>query len=486
MVGQGAKLLLAVQTASMPGVERALANGAGVDGVDGKILGVLVPPIWLASSCGHVDIVKLLVRRGADLDKATGGRCDSTGAVGDQFDGGTTEMIFGRSRPLHAAIFGGNLEVLRVLLEAGANPNSTSGDAATPLMTACSRNGKGPAFLDAEQRVEALHALLGAGADPTLKTPIGGLAIHYAATIGANEAVGLLLSRVPSTINDIDYTGTTPLGCAARKGHAHTVSFLLSAGAREPAAGWTPGIITMGILHSAVVEDRQEVVRILLSQGLEAIGGVATVPEAMRSSIQLGFIGILRLLLNVQGEDRQGFWANHPVFTAMELITATFPAGTPLCVAHSILAAKSGSPMLHVAAKYCSLCATHVLLSAGADETVADSQGKRASDVIGYSTPDEKKDLSRVSGLRRMLQRGPAFRARSWAWPTGTDPEARVPPATMMKAATSCTRRSSVVRRVFRAKGCLAFYGPCARCGPDCGLTGGEVYGARKTYMTVA
>ncbi|CAM9719408.1 unnamed protein product, partial [Ectocarpus fasciculatus] len=47
----------------------------------------------------------------------------------------------------------------------------------------------------------------------------------------------------------------------------------------------------------------------------------------------------------------------------------------------------------------------------------ADSQGKLASEGIGSMLPDDKRNVDKEGAIRRMLQRAPAFRARSWTWP---------------------------------------------------------------------
>lgn len=62
------------------------------------------------------------------------------------------------STPLHLAVFSGSEEIVRMLLDAGANPNAQDLKGVTPLNTARSFNGL----------EEISKILLGAGADPTL------------------------------------------------------------------------------------------------------------------------------------------------------------------------------------------------------------------------------------------------------------------------------------------------------------------------------
>jgi ankyrin repeat protein len=72
----------------------------------------------MASQQGHVDVVRVLVEHGADINKAAN-------------DGGAT--------PLYIASYDGHVDVVRVLLEQGADINKTWNNK-TPLQIARQMN----------------------------------------------------------------------------------------------------------------------------------------------------------------------------------------------------------------------------------------------------------------------------------------------------------------------------------------------------------
>ena len=71
--------------------------------------------LWIASSKGHFDIVRLLIKQNAEVDSRT-----ST-----------------NSTPLRTAAFRGHLDIVRCLVEKGADVNARSSSNNTPLMATC-------------------------------------------------------------------------------------------------------------------------------------------------------------------------------------------------------------------------------------------------------------------------------------------------------------------------------------------------------------
>ncbi|CAN0498604.1 unnamed protein product, partial [Scytosiphon promiscuus] len=212
----------------------------------------LPPPIALAAHRGYVGIIKMLIDRGADLEAAL-----------FETDCGRFVPLYG-VRAVHAATEAGHFDALRVLLKAGANPNSLTSEGTAPLMLGAM------ATLAAATKLEMTDVLLSAGADPLLSNEKDGgwKAIHYAALHGETLLVGKLLSSAPTTLNTLDERGGSPLVLASVNGHLDTVSFLLSVGASDAEAVETYGYSS---LVSAVAQGKEDVVRMLLDEGLEAV-----------------------------------------------------------------------------------------------------------------------------------------------------------------------------------------------------------------------
>ncbi|CAN0029649.1 unnamed protein product, partial [Scytosiphon promiscuus] len=261
-----------------------------------------------------------------------------------------------------------------------------------------------------------LQALLNAGGDLLLRNQCCGcLAIHYAARSGCTSLIRTLISTSPSTLNAQDEEGNSPLGTAALRGHEDVVTLLLSAGASDAGSWNAEGI---SALRTAVNVGEEAIVRVLLDEGLEAVGELPAIPEAVRDSVEYDHVGILRLLLDVQGEKGCGTLGPELGYA----FKATNDMLGPLRSfdTRGVLRAKPVFiPILHFAARTCARRAIHVLLSAGADELVVTARGRQASDDVGLfwdMNSSQRKDTE--AAVRRMLKRGPAFRARSWTWPT--------------------------------------------------------------------
>ncbi|XP_035681450.1 poly [ADP-ribose] polymerase tankyrase-1-like isoform X1 [Branchiostoma floridae] len=117
-------LVLAAGDGSLRGVKAALKAGADIDFYEPDSDGTgpkPIPPctaLHLACIMGHVDVVRLLLRKGASVVKRD-------------------RASFA---PLHSAVSKGWIKVVEVLLQHGATVDIRDGFQNTPLMAACSYN----------------------------------------------------------------------------------------------------------------------------------------------------------------------------------------------------------------------------------------------------------------------------------------------------------------------------------------------------------
>jgi uncharacterized protein len=118
-------------------------------------------PLEIAAFFGHPGAVRLLLDRGAAAE-------------------GDGENAFG-IRPVHAAAAVSSLEALTALLEAGADPNTRQNGGFTPLHATAQHDD-----------VDLARALLEHGADPSLAADDGRTAADVAAAQGSARVAALL------------------------------------------------------------------------------------------------------------------------------------------------------------------------------------------------------------------------------------------------------------------------------------------------------
>lgn len=150
-------------------------------------------PLFYASQKGARDIVKVLIENGADVSLAN-----------------NQSMT-----PLHAASKTGNKEIITILTKAGADINTTDKEGKTPLIYAVSAG-----------KSEVTRQLLTLGADKTVKDNNNHNALDYATSGGLRDIIALLTDE--TEMNQKDNYGNTPLHQAVAAGQSEVVIALLN------------------------------------------------------------------------------------------------------------------------------------------------------------------------------------------------------------------------------------------------------------------
>ncbi len=197
--------------------------------------------LWIAAAHGAKELVRVMLRHGADPNVTNAG--------------GET--------PLHAA---GNVEIARLLVKKGAKLNAKNELGETPLIDAA-----GESDSTCEPGSAVATWLVRAGASAKARDSRGSTALHQAAWTGNAQLVKLLLAKGVKA-NDRDEDGLTPLHWFAlgahsclpvREDYGRTVKTLLKAGARwddVDAQGRTP-------LANAVSRNESFVIQLFLELG---------------------------------------------------------------------------------------------------------------------------------------------------------------------------------------------------------------------------
>jgi ankyrin repeat protein len=206
------ELLTAITDGDAAAVERLLERHRDlVDSRDAKGLS----PVLAALYRGRSDIAAAILRRGPKLsvyEAAAAGDIarvrEIVGADPAQANGLAPDGY----SPLGLAAFFKRREVVRYLLEAGADPRRASREGRfTPLHSAVATDA-------GASDIEIVRMLLGAGADPNAKSQSGSTPLHTAAFTGDRATLDLLLKRGadPAVRNN---DGKTAGDLATERGH---------------------------------------------------------------------------------------------------------------------------------------------------------------------------------------------------------------------------------------------------------------------------
>ena len=194
----------------------------------------------LAARHGYARVVRFLLENGADPN-ASAPRDQS----GFHLPGLKPPPP---TRPIHYAVDGGSLEVLDLLVKAGATLELPDVTGQTALKRAAEA-----------EAIDVARWLLEKGADVNGSDPTGGTSIHTAARKGNPELVRLL-AKHGADLDDRTITGETALHIAATNAERETVRALLDHGA-------DPGVKDLFGNPPAAYAKDAEILRLLRAKG---------------------------------------------------------------------------------------------------------------------------------------------------------------------------------------------------------------------------
>ena len=220
-------------------------------------------PLHQAAKAGDRKIVELFITKGADVNA----------------------KAKNENTPLHSAASAGQRQVVELLIAKGADVNAKNDAGQTPLDVAIGKNRKEIVELLVEKGaiislhtfvnsgdLDMLRRLIEDGADVNAKDDYGQTPLHCAVVIGHKDIVEFLLAK-GAHVDAGDNAGRTPLHYAVgagknrtpKAGHTDVVLLLLDKGDKintKDKWGWTP-------LHYAVCMANKAMVELLVNRGAD-------------------------------------------------------------------------------------------------------------------------------------------------------------------------------------------------------------------------
>ena len=345
-------------------------------GADGENAGEMGQTgLYIASSCGHADVVRSLIDRGADLN-----------AICKDYNDEHRDDI--KWTPLHVAIYKQRREIAVLLLERGANTEILSSLNQTALYIASSR-GYADGVRSLIDRGADLNAICddfdadyGDSGNVVKWTPL-----HVAIYEGRRDIAITILERganteIPSSL------GRTPLYMASSRGYANVVRSLIDRGAdlnaickyydeHDNSWEWTP-------LHVAIHKQRQDIVVLLLERGADTETRSSRDETALYMASSSRYADIVRQLVSHGADPNaecKAFDVDHDDVKWTPLHVAIYEGAPP--IVRTLLEHGAdpnaqdnlGATALHLASYSGEVTIVELLLDYGVDVDVRDKKG---------------------------------------------------------------------------------------------------------------
>eukprot|EP01041_Mallomonas_annulata_P000155 gene155-259_t len=355
-------------------------------------------PLYLAAQNGHAAAAEALLTGGAEVSFAMP-RTTYAGSLhlrksGDssmQWSAPVNSEAGNGAEALHAAAENGHTEVVRLLLRWGADVNSVS-MGASPLVVAAQHNQPHTvrALLEANANTEILTSVDGAtalyyatgrglddivtllldhGADCNVKQRrAGGFPLLYAILSGHDSTSHLLLSRSECEVTLSSTDGTTALHAAVSSNKDTLLSQILARGADVAAVG----VGGRTSLHYAVEMGSVSCLQVLLSH----IGRTSLDEDKGREW--------LRAMLNARLDDEEGYGST-PLLVAcrrgdVDAVRVLLGAGADPYLTLTVTGHNASS--LYLAVQSGSVATVRLVMDAGIDPDIELSPPTRATPLL--------------------------------------------------------------------------------------------------------
>jgi ankyrin repeat protein len=253
-----------------------------------------------ASFRGNVRIVRMLLDKGANVNVQGGNyvrRVHPASCEGnEQVINVPRKKGESSGDALYTASLRGHWQVVKMLLDKGADVNAQGGQHDNALQAASVGGHE-----------QVVKMLLDRGADVNAQGGRCGNAIH-AASSGGNERVVKMLLDKGADVNAQDWQHTNALHTASDRGHEQVVKMLLDKGADVNAKGGQYG----NALQAALVSSNEQVVKLLLDKGADVNAQGGFYGNALQQASHGGHEQIVKMLLD-KGADADvqgGFYGN--------------------------------------------------------------------------------------------------------------------------------------------------------------------------------
>ncbi|XP_071095704.1 uncharacterized protein [Haliotis cracherodii] len=336
--------------------------------------------LHLACKNGHVDIVRLLIEKGADVSAA------AAAVAADDDDGYTA---------LHLACKNGHIDIVRLLIEKGADVS-----AAAAAIAAADDDGYTALHLACKNaHIDIVRLLIEKGADVSAASCFGSTALHLACENGHIDIVRLLIekgadvSAAAAAADDDD--GYTALQWACENGHIDIVRLLIEKGADVSAAS----CFGSTALHLACDNGHVDIVRLLIEKGAD-VSPAGNGYTPLHLACENGHIDIVRLLIEKGADVSAAGNGYTPLHWACEngnidIVRLLIEKGA------DVSAAGNGYTALHWACKNGHIDIVRLLIEKGADVSAAADD-----DDDGYTPLHWACENGHIDIVRLLIEKG--------------------------------------------------------------------------------